>query len=276
MAFKSSATKLASKPAGVVKTQVKEEATKNKDAPKKTQVKEEATKNKDAPKKEQKCKPTAKEGSKAAREQAKKEAQDKKREEVKRNLFDKVKNDGNKLVKAGNYQKAIECYDKCINFCPNEVSIYTNKALCYLKLKRYPKVLENCTDALKVDPTNVKALYRRGSAHKMMGSFGESRKDLEAAMVLDPTNKQALSLLSEVKKLINSAEVKKLEAGMKKVKIEEIDESSSEDEAPVQIKKSPRSRQDVTRVKSRKASCSKNSPKTQPASAENSPKPIKP
>ena len=109
----------------------------------------------------------------------------------------------------------------------------------------------------------------------MMGSFGESSKDLEAAMVLDPTNKQALSLLSEVKKLINSAEVKKLEAGMKKVKIEEIDESSSEDEAPVQIKKSPRSRQDATPVKSRKASCSKNSPKTQPASAENSPKPIK-
>lgn len=112
MAFKSSATKLASKPAGVVKTQVKEEATKNKDAPKKEQKCKPTAKEKVSKSQAEKSEPKAKEGSKAAREQAKKEAQDKKREEVKRNLFDKVKNDGNKLVKAGNYQKAIECYDK--------------------------------------------------------------------------------------------------------------------------------------------------------------------
>lgn len=112
----------------------------------------------------------------------------------------------------------------------------------------------------------------------MMGSYGESRKDLETAMVLDPTNKEALKLLNEVKKLISSPEMKKSEAGMKKVKIEEIEESSSEDEAPVQRKKSPRTKPDATPVKSRKTSSSKNSPKTtktQPAHAENSPKPIK-
>ena len=116
-AFNNSA-KPASKPAEEVKIQEKV----------KTQVKEETTKSKDAPKKEQNCNAAAEEkvskspaeksepktddDSKEAQEQAKKEAQDKKREEVKRKLFEKVKNDGNMLVKAKNYQKAIDCYDK--------------------------------------------------------------------------------------------------------------------------------------------------------------------
>ena len=58
-------------------------------------------------------------------------------------------------------------------------------------------------------------ILRRGSAHKMMGNFGE---DLEAAMVLDSSNRETLSLL-KINKFPQSEETG---GGMKKVKIEEI------------------------------------------------------
>lgn len=40
------------------------------------------------------------------------------------------------------------------------------RALCYLSLKQYKEAAQDCTEALKLDPKNVKALYRRAQALK--------------------------------------------------------------------------------------------------------------
>lgn len=40
------------------------------------------------------------------------------------------------------------------------------RALCYLALKQYKEAAQDCTEALKLDPKNVKALYRRAQALK--------------------------------------------------------------------------------------------------------------
>lgn len=40
------------------------------------------------------------------------------------------------------------------------------RALCYLNLKQYKEAVQDCTEALRLDPTNVKALYRRAQALK--------------------------------------------------------------------------------------------------------------
>lgn len=40
------------------------------------------------------------------------------------------------------------------------------RALCYLTLKQYKEAAQDCTEALRLDPKNVKALYRRAQALK--------------------------------------------------------------------------------------------------------------
>lgn len=40
------------------------------------------------------------------------------------------------------------------------------RALCHLSLKKYQEAKKDSAEALKLDPGNVKALYRRAQAHK--------------------------------------------------------------------------------------------------------------
>ena len=55
---------------------------------------------------------------------------------------------------------------------------------------------------LKVEPANVKALYRRALGRSGFGLINEAKEDLEAVLKIDPENKAAKSELARVEKLI--------------------------------------------------------------------------
>jgi tetratricopeptide (TPR) repeat protein len=63
-----------------------------------------------------------------------------------------------------------------------ELSANLNLALCFLKLKDYDKVIKFAGDALKVDPENYKAMYRRGCALAEKRLLDEAREDLELVL----------------------------------------------------------------------------------------------
>ena len=44
-----------------------------------------------------------------------------------------------------------------------------------LRLKQYGEAVQNCYEALVIDPNNVKALYRRAQAHRMCHDFDKVR-----------------------------------------------------------------------------------------------------
>jgi Flp pilus assembly protein TadD len=54
----------------------------------------------------------------------------------------------------------------------------TNRALTLSKLEDHEAVVAACTDALKLDPVNEKALFRRGVARSRLGFFDEAEADL--------------------------------------------------------------------------------------------------
>lgn len=47
-----------------------------------------------------------------------------------------IKDRGNKFVKLGEYARAIEAYTQAIHLYDNDVTYYSNRALCFLKLER--------------------------------------------------------------------------------------------------------------------------------------------
>ncbi|NXA07936.1 TOM34 protein, partial [Sapayoa aenigma] len=108
-----------------------------------------------------------------------------------------LKEEGNELVKKGNHKKAVEKYSESLKL-NKECATYTNRALCYLTLKQYQEAAQDCTEALKLDPKNVKALYRRAQALKELKDYKSSIADIKTLLKTEPKNTAALKLLQEL------------------------------------------------------------------------------
>lgn len=63
--------------------------------------------------------------------------------------------------------------------------VLLNYAQCKLNLRDYYPAIEYCTEILKHDPDNVKALFRRAKAHTGAWNLDEARKDFESALAKD-------------------------------------------------------------------------------------------
>ncbi|NXJ00591.1 TOM34 protein, partial [Psophia crepitans] len=108
-----------------------------------------------------------------------------------------LKEEGNELVKKGNHKKAVEKYSESLKLS-QECATYTNRALCYLTLKQYKEAVQDCTEALRLDPKNVKALYRRAQALKELQDYKLSIADIKSLLKIEPKNTAALRLLQEL------------------------------------------------------------------------------
>lgn len=76
---------------------------------------------------------------------------------------------------------------------------YLNLSACQLQTKHFPGVVENCSKALKIDPGNVKGLFRRAQAFAKLGEYDKARDDLVQALALEPNNGAVSRSLALVK-----------------------------------------------------------------------------
>lgn len=98
------------------------------------------------------------------------------------------KEKGNQFVKKGQWDRAIECYSRAIKCYSRDAIFYCNRALCFLKKKDYRAAETDCTSALSLDSTYVKALHRRGLARKELNQLRDAAEDLYRASELEPNN----------------------------------------------------------------------------------------
>lgn len=57
--------------------------------------------------------------------------------EEKRKQANEIKDRGNKHVKLGEYEKAINAYTSALDIFPEDPVYFCNRALCYLKMERF-------------------------------------------------------------------------------------------------------------------------------------------
>ena len=65
---------------------------------------------------------------------------------------------------------------------------YLNRAACQIRLQDFVGTKKSCSDALYLDPSNVKALYRRAQASAATFDFDRAKRDILAAIKLAPSD----------------------------------------------------------------------------------------
>jgi len=94
------------------------------------------------------------------------------------------------------------------DFAAVYISCLGNAAQCYINLLDYSSAIANCGKVLDKEPSNVKALYRRGLSRLKIGILDLAKKDLMAAYKVDPESKPVKAELKRLKVAVEQAKAK--------------------------------------------------------------------
>lgn len=115
--------------------------------------------------------------------------QDKKKEkwelsdEEKLSEAKRLKGEANEAFKASNWKQAISLYEDSVSYSEDLVeeeataltlTVRSNLALVYSKVKQYGKAIESANKVLEKDAQNIKALYRKGAAQFQNEDFAQA------------------------------------------------------------------------------------------------------
>ncbi|CAL1288775.1 unnamed protein product [Larinioides sclopetarius] len=124
---------------------------------------------------------------------------------------------GNEAFKAQDYEEAVLYYTRSLSAFRTAKTL-NNRAQTHLKLKNYLEAVIDCNEVINMEPNNIKALYRRGIAHKEAKMLDLAVIDFEIILRLEPESKSARDQLGQIE---NSLIQKPQEKG--KIIIEELE-----------------------------------------------------
>ncbi|XP_039121505.1 E3 ubiquitin-protein ligase CHIP-like [Dioscorea cayenensis subsp. rotundata] len=118
---------------------------------------------------------------------------------------------GNAAFKKERFGAAIDAYTEAIVLCP-DVSVYwTNRALCRMKRNDWTGVEEDCTRALELDSSSVKAHYMLGRALLIKQDTVRGIKELEKALDLGRGADPSGYMIDEIWPVLADAKYKEWE-----------------------------------------------------------------
>ena len=141
---------------------------------------------------------------------------------------DKLKDSGNACMSSSDFDKAVDFYTQAISAWPDNAAALNNRALAYLKLKDGAAALKDSDRCVALLPMNLKAVFRRGLAHAMLGEQGGEREELEGAYA------DFAAVLA--KEPDNAEAAKELEAAEGKLELLRLAEDDSDDNDDGQLR----------------------------------------
>jgi DnaJ family protein C protein 7 len=105
----------------------------------------------------------------------------------------RTKEEGNNAFKAKDYRKAVELYTEALGVDPANkdmnAKILQNRAQAHINLKEHGEAINDCTEALRLDPTYLKAQKMRAKAHGGAGNWDEAIQDYKSVAEANPGEK---------------------------------------------------------------------------------------
>lgn len=74
------------------------------------------------------------------------------------------------------FKAAEALYTQALLKTPEDERLWTNRAQTYLQLGRWSDAIHDCSEALKRNPYNLKALFRRGKAYEQQGNIKAAKE----------------------------------------------------------------------------------------------------
>lgn len=108
-----------------------------------------------------------------------------------------LKSQGNEEFKTEHYLESVATYSKALRLCPlkhlkDRSVLYANRAASKAKLARTESAIEDCTKAIELDDTYLKAYMRRAKLYEETEKLDESLADYKKILEFDRSNKEAL------------------------------------------------------------------------------------
>ncbi|EOY13238.1 hypothetical protein QUC31_002226 [Theobroma cacao] len=86
---------------------------------------------------------------------------------------------GNDLFKSERFTEACSAYGDGLRLDPSISVLYCNRAACWFKLGRWERSVEDCDQALSIQPNYIKALLRRAASNSKLERWAEAVRDYE-------------------------------------------------------------------------------------------------
>ncbi|KAL2010400.1 hypothetical protein VTN00DRAFT_6207 [Thermoascus crustaceus] len=135
-----------------------------------------------------------------------------------------LKVQGNKAFAQHDWPTAVDFYTKAIEKYDGDPSFFCNRAQAHIKLEAYGFAIADATKALELDPSYVKAYWRRALANAAILNSREALKDFKAVVKREPNNRDAKLKLAECEKLVRRIEFEKaIEVGDPPSAFEDLD-----------------------------------------------------
>ncbi|KAG5513876.1 hypothetical protein PMAC_000498 [Pneumocystis sp. 'macacae'] len=140
-----------------------------------------------------------------------------KNEQENTTIAEKHKLNGNEMFRQAFFDAAIASYQKALNICSpnakNQRAIYhANIAACYIRQELWDQAVDACTQALKEDPSYVKAMHRRAQANEKIATWSSLNAALLDYENIEKGLPQTSPILKSIKESISKLKSKLSEA----------------------------------------------------------------
>ncbi|EFR00729.1 serine/threonine-protein phosphatase 5 [Nannizzia gypsea CBS 118893] len=120
-----------------------------------------------------------------------------------------LKLQGNKCFAQHDWPAALDFYTQAIELYDKEPSFYCNRAQVHVKLEAFGFAIADATKAIELDPSYVKAYWRRAVANTAILNSRAALKDFKTVVKKAPHDRDAKLKLAECEKLVRRIEFEK-------------------------------------------------------------------
>jgi stress-induced-phosphoprotein 1 len=109
-----------------------------------------------------------------------------------------AKNKGNDAFQKKDFGAAVKYFTEAIDLDPGNHVLFSNRSGAYASLGDYQKALEDANKCVELKPDWVKGYTRKATAHMFLGKLDEALEDYNAGLKIEPENEQCKKGIKEV------------------------------------------------------------------------------
>ncbi|KAJ7569117.1 hypothetical protein O6H91_01G061400 [Diphasiastrum complanatum] len=118
-------------------------------------------------------------------------------------IADEDREKGNDYFKQQQYPEAVKHYTEAIKRNPSDVKAYSNRAASYTKLGAFPEGLKDANKCLEIDPTFSKGYSRKGAIQFFMKEYDKALETYQTGLKYDEGNQEILDGMRRCVEQIN-------------------------------------------------------------------------